>query len=591
MAKSKPAKELPSGCLTLFGLPFLGAGLFMSWLYFAGYVQWWGAQRWEEVPCWIEAAALEGDGDSHQATATYRYEYAGRTYHGDRVSFHGGSDNIGDFQQEAHRELSRYVAHKPNRAEMDPQQDPGQSFRCYVNPAKPAEAVLYRTLRWQMQAFLAVFALTFPAVGAGLVVGGMVAARTTKRETALRDRHPAEPWKWNHAWTQSSIPESTTPWNQALYLYTLWSGLVIAPLVLTTSWQGAFQQTLTAWLLWIFVALWAIPGWFSLQRLRHRLAVGVTRLEVPQAPAAPGGTLRGAVLLEKPLPPRGVAQVSLVCEKCVTRKSGDGDSTTREKIWSHREIVAQDAITREGAGFRLPVSFALPADAPESGTGLDAATTHVWKLHLQVPGTAIHSVFEVPVFRSAMSPAVATSAPFTVPSILEEAAADLPELLAARRIRAQFDAAGLPVLLHSPPARLLAPIVFLTAFNLVWTGAAVLLIRQHAPLLFRIVWPVSAAGLWLLVLWNLLHQRTVTLSATGLEVRNQLGPVIWTRTFAKTRITGFSHDTNLSSNQTQFYRVRLEGGSGHKKTLVDGLTDTTTAEALVKRLEAWRMSV
>jgi hypothetical protein len=36
MAKPNSLKELSGGCLTLFGLPFLGAGLFMSWLYFSG---------------------------------------------------------------------------------------------------------------------------------------------------------------------------------------------------------------------------------------------------------------------------------------------------------------------------------------------------------------------------------------------------------------------------------------------------------------------------------------------------------------------------------------------------------------------------
>ena len=70
-----------------------------------------------------------------------------------------------------------------------------------------------------------------------------------------------------------------------------------------------------------------------------------------------------------------------------------------------------------------------------------------------------------------------------------------------------------------------------------------------------------------------------------MEVRNQLGPVIWTQAFEKSQITGFSHDTNMSSGNTKFYRVRLENVLGKKKTLVDGITESTTAAALVKRLE------
>ena len=590
MAKPNSLKELSGGCLTLFGLPFLGAGLFMSWLYFSGYTQWWSAQGWEEVPCWIESAEIESNGDTAKATATYRYAYAGRGYHGDRVSFQGGSDNIGDFQQEAHRELARYAGKQPGGAELDPQQDTRQPFRCYVNPANPAESVLYRTLRWPLQAFMAIFALTFPAVGAGLVLGSLFAMRITKREAALRERHPDEPWKWKAAWAESSIPESATPWNTALYLYTLWSGLVIVPLILTTALSGAFQKEGTSWLVLIFAALWAIPVWFTSQRLRHRSAVGVTRFEAQESPAWPGGTLHGAILLDKPPPPRALAEVSLVCEKRVTRKSGDGTSTTREKIWSHQESVAQDRITRDLAGFRLPVMFTLPADAPVSGPGEDAATEHVWKLDLRVAGTAIHSAFEVPVFRTAKSPGLIESAPASVPSILDDASADLPALLAARRIEATFDADGMPQSIVCPPARNVSSILFLILFNLIWTAAAVFLIKQHAPLIFRMVWPVSAAGIWVLIVWNILHKRTVTFSGTGLAVRNQLGPVIWTQAFEKAYITGFSHDTNMSSNQTSFYRVRLESVLGKKKTLADGITEATTAQALVKRLDRWKKS-
>jgi hypothetical protein len=44
----------------------------------------------------------------------------------------------------------------------------------------------------------------------------------------------------------------------------------------------------------------------------------------------------------------------------------------------------------------------------------------------------------------------------------------------------------------------------------------------------------------------------------------------------------------MTSNNTSFYRVRLESVLGKKTTLADGITESTTATALVKRLEAWK---
>jgi hypothetical protein len=594
MAKRKSSKELSGGCLSLFGLPFLVAGLFMSGIYFSGLAKWWSARNWEEVPCWIESAELKvgrgDDSDTYEATASYRYIYQGRSHHGDQVSFHGGKDNIGRFQQKAHRELSSHLGEKPAGAEADPQQDTAVPFRCYVNPEDPSESVLYRTLRWEMQAFMAIFALTFPAVGAGLVAGGIVSSLALRKEAALREIHPGEPWKWSAQWTGNTIPENATKWRAALYFYTLWSGIIVFTLIASALISGAFQSNGMAWVLMIFVILWCIPAWFSIKRFRHRLAVGGVRFEPREMPAWPGGVMEGAILLQRPPPMRLPAEIDLVCEKSITRKTGDGDSTSTEKIWSHRETVSPDAVSRDLSGFRLPVKFTLPADAPETGAANTPDTKHTWKLHFKVPGTAIDSAFELPVFRTEKSPALSEASSSAAPSILDDASTDLPALLAARRIRAEFDTGGAPLSIICPPARNRSMIVFFIIFDLIWTAAAVFLVLEEAPLLFRIVWPVSAAAIWAVVIWSLLHKRSVTFDSAGVNVRNQLGPVIWTQGFEKPQITGFSHDTNMSSGNINFYRVRLESVIGKKKTLVDGITESTTAAALVKRLEEWKSS-
>ncbi len=591
--RSKSSKELSGGCLSLFGLPFLAGGLVMSGLYFAGYAKWWAARGWDEVPCRIEAVEMKGDGETYQTTARYRYDYAGRSYQGERVSFYGGADNIGDFQQKSRRELAQYVAAPARGAERDTLTNPDKLFRCYVNPAAPGEAVLYRSLRWPMQAFLAIFALSFPAVGAGLVAGGLVAMGGKRAEQALRERHPEEPWKWKPNWAQPSIPETATPWNRALYVYTLWSAVVIFPLIWASASSGAFQEDgWAAWCLLVFVALWGIPASYSLRQLRHRLAVGATRFEPREAYSAPGGTLRGAVLMEKPLSARAAAQLELVCEKCVTHASSDGDSTTTETVWSHRESVPTNGISRDLSGYRLPVAFDLPADAPPSGPGADPRTCYQWMLRLKVPGTAVRAAFELPVFRGnhplELVPMATLTAGARVASILDDACANLPALLGARGMVADFDAAGLPRSIICPAARHRGMIAFLFVFNLIWTGLAVLLIKLDAPLVFRLVWPLSALAIWLALFWNLLHKRSVRFSAGGLEVSNQLGPVVWQRTVSKPDINRFSHDTNMSSNQTRFYRVRVHNMAGKAFTLADGMTDATTAEALATVLDRWR---
>ena len=65
-----------------------------------------------------------------------------------------GSDNVGNFQRAAYEELKRH-------------RDQRKPFRCYVNPASPSEAVLYRQLRGEMLVFYTGFAAFFGLFGVG----------------------------------------------------------------------------------------------------------------------------------------------------------------------------------------------------------------------------------------------------------------------------------------------------------------------------------------------------------------------------------------------------------------------------------------
>ena len=168
------------------------------------------------------------------------------------------------------------------------------------------------------------------------------------------------------------------------------------------------------------------------------------------------------------------------------------------------------------------------------------------------------------------------------PSMSDTVASDLPALLAEQRIRRNSMPRECRLSIIRPPARHRSLIVFLFVFNLIWTTAAVFLVKQDAPLVFQIVWPLSAGVIWLSIFWQLLYKRTATFTRDGLRLRHQLGPVSREEVIEKSQITGFSHDTNMSSNNVSFYRVRLENVLGKKKTVADGINRSTTAEALVQ---------
>ena len=571
---------MAGGCLSLFGLPFLLAGIFMSCLYFGSYIHWWRARSWEEIPCAIESTKLveshgEKGGVSYHATARYRYRFAGRNYEGDRVLFGSGADNVGSFQEDTHRELTSYANAKSDHP-----------FRCYVNPDKPEESVLYRDFRWEMSAFLSIFTLTFPAVGAGLVIGGLLGIRRKKQEDALISEYPDKRWRWKNTWNGTTVAEDSPHSQIALISYTAWFWLVVIPLITAMALTSTFQKGGWALLVLILPVLGLIPSIFAFRKIRHRMAVGKTWFELKEWPVNPGGSLHGSIVLARSLPSRGTAELTLECLKSITKTSGNGTTTNTEKVWSHPETVRLDLITRDLNGFRLPVGFHLP-NAPETTVNSSDTIQYRWNLHLKVPGTPVHAVYEIPVFSSGQLLDQIPATSITLPQV---SVSELPALLAARHITAEFDGADFPKSILCPPARHLGPLLFLTIFNLIWTAVAVFLVMKHAPLIFRLVWPFSAAAIWFAVLRMALHKRTVTFDSRGLEVRNQFGPILWTRSYTKQDVVGFSQDSNMTSGNRSFYRVRLESIIGKKETLADGITESATAAALAKQLQAWKKS-
>ncbi|MCX6873827.1 MAG: DUF3592 domain-containing protein [Verrucomicrobia bacterium] len=413
MATPTKPPRIHSGFFVLFGLAFLAPGLFTAWLFFAGFAKWWEARQWVEVPCWIESAELRvshGKSSSYQATASYRYIYQDRTWHSDRVGFSTGADNIGSFQQRAHRELMQYIAPKQTGAEQEPSRSGTQPFRCYVNPSQPAEAVLYRDLRWEMQAFMAIFALTFPAVGAGVVCGGLAGIRQERAKRQLAASHPAEPWLWKPAWNTGPIAERSGGLRMALAAYTAWAGMIVFSLLGGTWLSGAFHRDHTPWILLVFLALWCIPAWFCWKRLRHRLAVGTARFEMKQVPASPGGILAGDVLLEKPAPQFADGSIELLCERKTTTRLGNKTSTATTTVWNLQAPLAPEWVSRDVSGCRIAVRFAIPGEAPPCGSAdEDSAREITWTLKLRVPAAGIHAAFEVPVFHHGTPPAAAPS--------------------------------------------------------------------------------------------------------------------------------------------------------------------------------------
>ncbi|HUF62125.1 MAG TPA: DUF3592 domain-containing protein [Verrucomicrobiales bacterium] len=160
-----------AGRLYLMGLGMLLAALGMVFIIalWKGYEKASETRRWRATPCeivaaWIQEAQFSEPGDRrYLLELRYRYEFAGHTYVGRRVTRRDGATRS---RPKLERLLTFYR--------------PGTQTQCFVDPADPDSAVLRHESRAPG------YTLWFPLLF--VVSGATMAAAAARRSGRTRDR-------------------------------------------------------------------------------------------------------------------------------------------------------------------------------------------------------------------------------------------------------------------------------------------------------------------------------------------------------------------------------------------------------------------
>lgn len=580
----KKEKPLGAGCAVLFGGIFIAGGLAVGlFLYFPMLIDSMRVQSWIEIPCEVKSVNMETShsskgGTSYRVVAEYRYKFRGRTHEGDRVGLTSGADNVGDFQQRVYDELK-------------PFQQNGTPFRCFVNPSDPSQAVLYREMRWGLAALVSLFPMLFPLVGGFVTFAGIVGSRNARRCLALRESNPGAPWKWRLEWEGAAV----TPKSDGLGICIAVSALILLvqlPLVTTVVVTGTLSESSQAGLAFLPALLALIPLRMAWNRLRRRRVIGVPSLEIKVWPMEPGRTIQADLMLAKNISPRETLIIKVTCSKVTTRSTGKGMSTRHETVWENTQTISSAEAQREIIGSRLPLSIDLPSGYPAADVGEDthgSAESHEWILEVgarSVPGSF---KLPLPVFGRARDHDDQATNPHEAPAPPVIDGAGLAERLQKSGIVTAFGPDGTLSSIHCPARRMRAVALFLIVFGLVWSAIFIALVAQGAPLLFRLIWGVTSPAILLGGLWMLIHDRRFEIVGSELCVRSRAGPFYSkVQRFEARHIVRFTTDSNMQSGNQSFYRVRAETTFAKTITLVDGIRDSVTAEALARKLTEWK---
>lgn len=375
----------------LFGLIFFSAGMLVGYIALSQVYQWHKAKSWEQVPMTILTADLEvshdDDSTTYAAVAVYRYEYQGQQYENDRVSFSGGSDNIGSFHEDTYDLLQEHVN--------------GEPFIGYVNPEDPEKSVLIRDMRWGLFGFMLVFPLAFGGAGGGIMAFAIISGSGRKRKQSKKmpQEQPVSEFRQAESpaldkWESNRIECSNQGqmWLSIFFAF-IWN-VISMPIVFFV--PGEFMETGEYMILLAFIfpivgiglIIWAVR---SIMRWRR---YGRSAFNMDPFPAHPGGIVRGVLELHKPLEQGAESmQVTLSCINRRTTGSGKNRSTREYVLWQDQQSVSlRPGQQRVEFGFRLEDDAKL-TDNSNSRDNL------LWRLDCgaQIPGVDFIATFELPV--------------------------------------------------------------------------------------------------------------------------------------------------------------------------------------------------
>ena len=417
-----------------------------------------------------------------------------------------------------------------------------------------------------------------------------------REERALREQHPDAPWRWKKEWDAGVISaHSKGKMIGAFAFAALWN-LVSSPVLFFVPDEVRGGNTLALiGLLFPLVGVGAIVGaaYFALQWRRY----GNTVFEMDAVPGVVGGMLSGRVRIPTVVLPEEDAAVTLECVRRRTTGSGKNRHTSEDILWQEEASVPRGALVQESRATLVPVRFLIPPGQPSTDDS-DSNDQTLWRLRarMAVPGVDFSAAFEVPVFRTAESPAPGETAGDngTAVMALDEAGNAIPDPAAPDPAKTgetlrragvlTAPAPGGGMALAFPMLRQPAAALGSLVFTGIWGGVVALLLHLGAPVIFPLVF-----GLFLLLLvWMMLDlcfgRSRVEVNREGIRARGGLFGLGRERRVAFGDIAGLDLQKTMQAGNTLYYSVILLRHGGGKIHVANRLRQDA-ARAVVHALE------
>jgi hypothetical protein len=440
------------------------------------------------------------------------------------------------------------------------------------------------------------FASVFVIIGAGLIYAAVGGYGRLKQQAAIEESNPLSPWLWRMDWASRRAESQNKKSEITYWVICILCNLILLPVVTTQLPPLARLRDPRAFLLLGFGLIGLILLVNALRAtIRHR-RFGDTYFEFNSLPFSPGDRVGGRIHLKFETQAQHGIDLRLSCVRRVVTGSGKSRTTSEAVLWQAEQNVPSGAVGPGPLGRAIPVDFALPAESLV--TDHDNPNDQVlWLLHAQadIPGIDYSDDFELPVFRTASSPATARDSQSSASSRADAFGFAAPSSDSDSTAVAQPTHTKVIVSNHSggtefyfPPFRNPARATGLLVFTLIWSGVVYFLFHSSAPWFFPVVF-----GLFdLLLIYGAFH---VTLGSSRIGVAN--GEIL-----SRTGILGLGSTRRIpvsdvasivlvvsmqqnGSSANALYAIRLRTKNGRKLTLADEIDSRQEARWIVSQIE------
>jgi hypothetical protein len=439
------------------------------------------------------------------------------------------------------------------------------------------------------------FGLVFVCIGGGLIYAAIHGYGLLKEQAARVHANPLSPWLWRTDWAMRRAESQNKKSEITYWVLAILCNMITLPFLFSMVPNFIRTGDPRVFLLLGFNLMGAILIVKALRATMEHRRFGDTYFEFDSLPFSPGQRISGRIHLKFDTRAEHSIDLRLTCVRKIITGSGKSSTTSQVVLWQADKNVPAEALAPGPLGRAIPVDFSPPADSLL--TNHDNSNDQLlWLLHAQadVPGVDYSADFEIPVFRSMASPAMASASGTAAGTdnfgfaASSSAVSDSGEVPQPANTKAVVSMGSGGTEFYFRPFRNPGRALILLLVTAIWSAVVFALYKSPAPIFFFIVFGLSD----LLIIAGFLH---VTFGSARISVRS--GEI-----FSRRGILGIGRTRRIpvsdvalivpvvsmqqggnSTNTLHAIRLRLKDGS--KITLADEIASRQEARWVVSQIE------